>query len=304
MPPDTDFMDDLLSGLDDSFFNAAPSLSPSPRKGNAAASDLDITGLTDGAENWDWDDMESDFLTCTRCVVEEVSEIQVHVRWGKVSHTHEPPCTVCQAVSDCRLWSCTSMARMNVDLSHCSMIGQWQTCESVRPPCSFNLTSVNRQAGDVVNILGHFSPTSSNSPASIGFSIEVSSKNNALIHHPDNLITVTAISNALQCRRKPLLSGLVRSSSDTTPALNWGNMIHEVMQTCLASERWEDSWIQRCIEDVIARSLPVLVKIGVGIEEARRELELRAKGLRTFARRYISDMPKVCGLFWLSLPDP
>jgi DNA replication ATP-dependent helicase Dna2 len=64
-------------------------------------------------------------------------------------------------------------------------------------------------------------------------------------------------------------------------------MIHEVMQTCLASEKWDDNWIQCCIEDVIAGSLPILVKIGVEIEEARRELELRAKGLHTFARRYI-----------------
>ena len=125
-----------------------------------------------------------------------------------------------------------------------------------------------------------------------------------MIHHPDNLITVTAISNAVQCRRKPLLSGLVRSSSDTTPALNWGNMIHEVMQTCLASERWEDSWIQSCIEDAISRSLPDLVKIGVGIDEARKELNVRAKGLHAFAGRYVSDVPKVCGLLWLSSPDP
>ena len=65
MPPEAHFMDDLLSGLDDSFFNAAPSPCPSPHKGNAVASDLDIIALTDGAENWDWDDMELDLLTPT-----------------------------------------------------------------------------------------------------------------------------------------------------------------------------------------------------------------------------------------------
>ena len=64
--PDADFMDDLVSGLDESFFNAAPSSSPSPQNNNTVANDVDIIGLTDGAENWNWDDMESDILTPTK----------------------------------------------------------------------------------------------------------------------------------------------------------------------------------------------------------------------------------------------
>lgn len=86
-------MDDLFAGLDDSFFAAAPS-SPikaappclpstsnasrgradssshlTPRKlvtkaaDPAAARGENIDSLLDGAENWDWNDMDEDFLT-------------------------------------------------------------------------------------------------------------------------------------------------------------------------------------------------------------------------------------------------
>ncbi|KIM55426.1 hypothetical protein SCLCIDRAFT_17374 [Scleroderma citrinum Foug A] len=120
----------------------------------------------------------------------------------------------------------------------------------------------------------------------------VSSKENLFIQHPDLLLTATALSGAPQCRRKPLLSALVRSISDVTPALVWGNILHEVMQTCLLANRWEKSWIDDLIEDNVLKNLAELVKIGVGVEEATREVKLRSKGLRVFSERYIADKPK------------
>lgn len=153
MPPAThttteeeDFMNNLLEGLNDSFFDAVPSPDPSPVKhrqsrpphshsiihatpinskstskpakklNNGGASsvvdvqDVDMAALVEGAEHWDWDDMESDFLTpkkekiikakpksnitwsqpgyrreqCTRCIAEDVVEGDVAGRYHKV----------------------------------------------------------------------------------------------------------------------------------------------------------------------------------------------------------------------------
>lgn len=127
-------MDDLLTGLNDSFFDAVPSPDPSPVKPKpviqrtplkskskirpklepkteplvASVGDVDMAALVDGAESWDWDDMELDFLTpkkerggktkaltpstesgyiretCTRCIVEQVTENEVNGRLQKV----------------------------------------------------------------------------------------------------------------------------------------------------------------------------------------------------------------------------
>jgi DNA replication ATP-dependent helicase Dna2 len=135
MPPATHtsteeqaFMDGLLSGLNDSFFNAVPSPDPSPVKAAPRATpikpqsrpvpprpsllatpeDVDMAALVDGAENWDWDDMESDFLTpkknqkskvsaeldtgyiretCTRCIIERITEADNGGKYEKVSST-------------------------------------------------------------------------------------------------------------------------------------------------------------------------------------------------------------------------
>lgn len=88
------FMADLLSGLEDSFFNAVPTPDPIPKKkhpvasGAAAATSTtrlveqrktpvtqgnqssisqaneeNLDQLLEGAEGWDWNDMDDDFLS-------------------------------------------------------------------------------------------------------------------------------------------------------------------------------------------------------------------------------------------------
>ena len=143
-----------------------------------------------------------------------------------------------------------------------------------------------------MNLLGQFEllPASSSRLTS---QIIITSTRNLLIHHPDILMTATAIANAPQCRRKPLLSSLVRSSSDVTPALVWGNMLHEVMQSCFRASRWDDKWFEERIDEVVRNGLGELVKIDATIEMAKGELHKRAAGLRAFSQRYIADLPKV-----------
>jgi DNA replication ATP-dependent helicase Dna2 len=75
-------------------------------------------------------------------------------------------------------------------------------------------------------------------------------------------------------------------------------MIHEVMQSCLIHRKWNERWIEEKIEDILSKGLGELVKIGVSVDEGRRELRARAKGLKGFSEKYISQIPKVC------LPPP
>ena len=74
--------------------------------------------------------------------------------------------------------------------------------------------------GDTVTIPG---------PSSSSSSITIATKSHFLILHPDLLITVTALFNAPRRSRKPRLSSHVRSSTETTPALLWVHVLHEVM---------------------------------------------------------------------------
>ena len=93
--------------------------------------------------------------------------------------------------------------------------------------------------------------------------------------------------------RKPLLTSLVRSTTDITPALVWGSMLHEVMQRCLLEKRWDEEWIDKCLHNAISSGLGELVKLGLSEEIALIEMRGRAKEFKVFAERYMGDVPKV-----------
>ncbi|OSD07732.1 Dna2-domain-containing protein [Trametes coccinea BRFM310] len=324
MPPvtrseveETDFLQSLFSELDNNA-PAAPSCSPTRRRGiapqprtprraekrvpsprktpvarggiesesNAAGrvtrvtQDVDYEALMEGVEDWDWDDMNSDCLSprksspvkpkrskfsvpdekrkgdcATRCIVKSVEERYVSSRSEKIL-------TV-------------SVVRTK-ETRHVVLKDDW--------------THTDVRAGDTINVIGVWSKASS--PENDHMTITIDSKHNLFIHHPDILLTATALSNASQCLRKPLLSQMVRSSSDVTPSLVWGNMLHEVMQTCLSVERWDDKFINRCIEEVAQRGLGELLRIDMGIDQAITEVKARAKGIKAFSEKYIAPSPK------------
>lgn len=145
-----------------------------------------------------------------------------------------------------------------------------------------------------MNVIGEW--TKRSPPDVPAATLTVCFKHNLFIHHPDILLTATSLSNASQCLRKPLLSSMVRSSSDVTPSLVWGNMLHEVMQTCLSVSRWDEKFVNKKIAEVVQGGLGELLRITMDVEQAIIEVKTRAKGLKAFSDKYIAQSPKVSSL--------
>ena len=51
--------------------------------------------------------------------------------------------------------------------------------------------------------------------------------------------------------------------------------------------------MQKCINDTVSAGLADLVKVGIEEKIATREITDRARGLKTFQEKYLSDLPKV-----------
>ncbi|KIY67509.1 Dna2-domain-containing protein [Cylindrobasidium torrendii FP15055 ss-10] len=152
-------------------------------------------------------------------------------------------------------------------------------------------TETDVRQGDIINVLGDFVSLKTSS-STLTSTIAITTAENMLILHPDTLITATALSNASYCRRRPLLSGLVHASSDVTPSLVWGNILHFVMQAALVEERWDNVWMEDKIREVVNANLPSLLALNTSVDEAVREVTARSKGLQAFSRKYISPEPK------------
>lgn len=64
------------------------------------------------------------------------------------------------------------------------------------------------------------------------------------------------------------------------------------MERCLREGTWDQATVDERIDATVQESLGELVKLGIDVKSARREVKIRAKGLTTFAEKYISEAPK------------
>ncbi|KAL5490161.1 DNA2 [Sanghuangporus weigelae] len=289
------FMEDLLLGIDSSFFDTALSPDPTPKKRKrtfceppesqntstqstvdfgaahtptkkkSRPSDTlggaDLVALFEGAENWDWDDA---FSPVRKRPISNVSltppgEEETYIRCVVESVEQ------CGSTKTLHVYAEDKSNRKTIVL-----LDDWVE------------TAVN--TGDILNIIGSFSPKDN--------TIVISSKHNMLVQHPDILVTATSIANALHCPRRSLLSLMVHSSSDKTPSLIWGSMLHEIMQRCLSTQRWDVSSIESFIDESIQKNLMEFVQIDVGVDEAKIEISKRAGGLKVFGERFLGETPK------------
>ncbi|KAK0186636.1 DNA replication factor Dna2-domain-containing protein [Armillaria mellea] len=292
------FMQDLLSGLDDSFWNASPTPDPSPAKPRRETTrikheekrpstppkpvtqDLNLSELLEGAEDWDFSD---DFLTPKKDVKKKEIPLKPLPQTAQRSFK-SAPCTRCivQAVEEHQVGS-----RHEKNL----IVRVYDSKEKRSIILRDDWSVADVRKGDIVNAIGEFTVLGESS-SSLTSSIVISSKNNLLILHPDVLITATALSNAPQCRRKPLITSLVRSSTDYTPSLVWGNMLHSVLQACLVADRWDEIWVDDKIDEIVHGGLSDLVRINTNVDQAKREVKARAKGLHGFSKKYMASSPK------------
>ncbi|EJD05682.1 Dna2-domain-containing protein [Fomitiporia mediterranea MF3/22] len=288
------FMQELLSGVDSSFFDAVPSPDPTPKKRkrpteelsenkhlsgqkeNAnvvfesakkkpralGSQDYDIAALLEGAEDWDWDDMLSP--------VRKKPAVRM-----AIPSTPDPSASV---------FRCTVESIEHDRLTKKLLVvsEKESKCRTVTLKDDWIQTDVS--TGDTIHVIGVFTPRDED--------ITISAKRNLLIQHPDVLMTSTSIAGAPHCARRSLLSLLMRSSSGKTRSLVWGNILHEVMQRCLSSQRWDAPSIEAFIDETIQKGLTELVHIDVGVEEARIEINKRAGGLKAFGERFLGEVPK------------
>ncbi|KZT71118.1 Dna2-domain-containing protein [Daedalea quercina L-15889] len=257
------------------------------------AQDVDIAGLMEGAEDWDWDDMNSDILSPKRSPKKTPSAARVVIPAPAYVPPTRTRCLVKGVEEHLSTGYLQKVLAVQVvpgeERRRVILQGDWVDTD-IRP-------------GDVINVLGDFVAPASTSKTAPVPTITISAQENLFIHHPDLLVTATALSTASQCRRKPIVTNLVRSSVDVTPSLVWGNILHEVMQACLCEGRWDAPWIESQINEVVKKSLGDLMRVDMSIEQAVSEVRLRAQGLRSFAEKYMAEEPKTSLLAIAKLHD-
>ncbi|RWA07722.1 hypothetical protein EKO27_g7386 [Xylaria grammica] len=134
-----------------------------------------------------------------------------------------------------------------------------------------------------IHIIGDFQPS--------GQCI-IDNSQNMLILHPDQLISATVVADSFTCMRRSVLQDRVKATSDKTPPLVYGTLLHEIFQEALLANNWTSEFLDAIIGKITEKHMEDLYTIKVATNDARNHLQSKMPELKAWAKTFVSAFPK------------
>ena len=122
----------------------------------------------------------------------------------------------------------------------------------------------------------------------------IDNSQNILILHPDQLMSATVIADSFTCMRRAVLQDRVKATSEKTPPLVYGTLIHEIFQAALMANQWDDAFLYSLIQKVTELHLEDLYTIRVAVPDAQEHIRSKMPELKSWAAAFVTGLPKVC----------
>ncbi|KAB8339331.1 hypothetical protein FH972_022264 [Carpinus fangiana] len=141
--------------------------------------------------------------------------------------------------------------------------------------------------GSYVHVIGEFDPLGQ---------IFIDDAHNMLILHPDHLISALVVADSFDCTRRAVLQDRVKATSEASPPMMYGTMIHEIFQEALKSSRWDDNFLRALIANTIAVHIEDLYEVKLSPEHVTEHLLSKMPALQTWCQRFIKEQPSGDGI--------
>lgn len=154
---------------------------------------------------------------------------------------------------------------------------------------------------DIVNIVSHNLTTDG--------PIVVTMKDTSacLIHHPDILVTMTAVADAMPCPRRPLVQSLVKFPEPVSKPMLYGTVLHSLLQGSLSEQTFDPASTARRVAAELASEERRLEVWGAGFspDDMIEDLGPKAQdAFSTFGNNWIGPEPKDTGLIITARDEP
>lgn len=118
-----------------------------------------------------------------------------------------------------------------------------------------------------------------------------------LIVHPDHMLSATTVADSFDCVRKAVLQDRIKATSESSKAMVYGSILHEVFQLALSANRWDVGFLQALVERTIESHLEGLWELGMGDTGlAREEITAKMGEVSGWAGIFVAEQPGVKAL--------
>ncbi|WRT68360.1 uncharacterized protein IL334_005336 [Kwoniella shivajii] len=153
-------------------------------------------------------------------------------------------------------------------------------------------SNLHIKKNDIINII---SPILTNPSSTTPILLTQKDPATFLIHHPDLMLTMTSIANAMPCPRKPILQTLIKASGPPTKPVLYGNLLHGLLQGALVEQSFDaDSTFSRLDGELKKEERRMEIwSTGMGTMDIREEVGMRAgRGFEVFGQKWVGENPK------------
>lgn len=120
----------------------------------------------------------------------------------------------------------------------------------------------------------------------------IDNNQNMLILHPDQLISSTVVADSFSCMRRAVLQDRVKATSDLSPALVYGTILHEIFQEALVANKWDPAFLTNVINKTLEKHLEDLYILRVSMDDAKSHVQSKMPELRSWAQIFVTSQPK------------
>ncbi|KAJ4428147.1 hypothetical protein ANN_24162, partial [Periplaneta americana] len=119
----------------------------------------------------------------------------------------------------------------------------------------------------------------------------ISNSTGLLVHHPDTLISSTAVVGSLFCPRRGVLSEWFRGIDGDSKIMVIGSLIHELLQEVLEKKLSTVSAIESLVREIVSRQncIQLLYSARMSQDEALKELESFVPRISNFVAVYVQE---------------
>ncbi|OAA51715.1 DNA replication factor Dna2 [Metarhizium rileyi] len=120
----------------------------------------------------------------------------------------------------------------------------------------------------------------------------IDDKQNLLILHPDQLISSTVVADSFGCLRRAVLQDRVKATSESSPPLVYGTMLHEIFQEALMENQWDLPFLSRIVDKITEKHVEDLYTIKIGLPSAKEHLLSKMTELSCWAKTFVTSKPQ------------
>jgi DNA replication ATP-dependent helicase Dna2 len=113
-----------------------------------------------------------------------------------------------------------------------------------------------------------------------------------LVVHPDHMLSATTVADSFDCTRKAVLQDRIKATGESSKAMIYGKILHEIFQQALGANKWDDQFLAELVERTVQAHVEGLWELGMeDTVLATEEIKAKMGELAAWAKVFVAPEP-------------